>query len=204
MRKCFILFFSIISANVLAEDKADPFSKITIKSSCATFKKAANNKDLYCLQYKDNVLVKFADDSTISAAVMSIFFKKDKTKEIQKIVLKKNVVLKRPDQEAIADLAEIFVSDKLCKLKGNISITQKGNGKKVVPLKTTCSSARFKWGERELLLLGSRSKPVDTVIELADALKHRVFKRKSSINDKKTDECHKNTFGSGSQKNSSG
>lgn len=202
MYKYLILFLaSVVLSGVtfaIPAKKVDPFSKITIKSESATFQKNKGGNELYCLQYKDNVSVKFADNSKITAGILDIFLKKDKTKEVHKIVIRKNVLVRRSGQEAKADLAEIFVSDKLCKLKGNISITQRGDGKKNVPLKATCSSAQFKWSESEILLLGSRSKPVDTVIELADTLKRRAF-----VKDKKTNECDKNTSGSGGKKNSS-
>lgn len=151
----------------------NPFSKIQVKSQSAVFKRCKDS-DLFCLQYKTNVHVTFADNTTMTAQSLRVFVKTKHFKKledsseshVEKVVLQDCVKVNRKNQTVSADKVEILMANKRCYLEGNITVVQRKDGQKGIPVTAKCQKATLHWDDEELTLSGSAHKPVCTTIEL--------------------------------------
>lgn len=168
----YLVFLFFVITPCFAEEKKDPFSKITITSQSAFFGKAGPS--LFNVQYKKDVLVTLADSSTIKSDLLEASFRGKEA--LEKIVFKNNVFVTREHRKISADYVELIIEEKMCKLKGHVKIEQKKTDKDV-PLITECEEALVKWESDELTLVGSESSPVNTTIELGGKL--RLFGKKT-------------------------
>lgn len=166
-----LVVFLLVPVACLA---VDPFSKITVKSCSATFQKKKDATGIFCLKYKKNVHVTFADDTTISSDFLDVFVKNKKMKkldekakpELDRVVFKDNVKVNRKNQKVQADKVEVFVEKKLCKLEGNVKVEQFKQDKKDIPIVAECEKAYIHWEDDEITLEGDDENPVSTTIEL--------------------------------------
>lgn len=180
------LFFFITNYSCLA---VDPFSKITVTSGQAVFKKQKEKKKLaggtcFSLQYDTNVCVTFADETKITADHLQILVrvsdkktkeekkeKKEKSEEVERVLFTDNVCMKQNNRSVIADKVTLLVSEKTCLLRGNVTIEQTKENEKDIPMKTVCQQAKLNWDSDEVALEGSAKKPVSTTIALGGALR---------------------------------
>ena len=133
--------------------------------------------ELFLLEYKNNVHVKFADGTTIDSNSLKVLMRKKSKNSVEKIVFKKDVSLKRvagaQAQDLNADLVELFPEKKLCTLTGNVKVVQHDpkSDKKIIPFATTAHRAQFFWESEQIELEGGEDEPVSTVIKLEGKLK---------------------------------
>jgi len=172
-----IVLLCLLFTPCLAKEKTDPFSKITVKSKKALFKKVKDEKSKFHLQYKGDVLVTFADSTTIKSDKLELFVQSSSDSNVEKIIFKDNVHVNRNNQEVWADNAEIIVPKKICELSGHVKIKQTKQKEKDIPLCTECERARIVWGKDEVELVGDDNKPVSTTIEFC-SLGHILKKGK--------------------------
>ena len=170
-----ILILLITPLGLFAQD---PFSKITITSDSAVVRRLKKESDSFSLKYKDNVHVKFADETTIDSGSLKVLLKKKSKESIEKIIFKKSVFLKRDNQDVHADCVEIVPEKKLCLLTGNVKVTQKElkkldgkENKKNIPFIACANKAKFFWDSEEIQLEGDSKNPVSTIIKLEGKLK---------------------------------
>lgn len=184
MRKyIFLLVFFGALAGGEAFAGTNPFSKITVKSQKAIFQKElADAKDVARLEYSDDVHVTFADKTTVSSDFLEVFVATRPGTEVQRVVFKKNVRMKRLNQKVQADEIEVVVSKKMCELRGNVKVEQVKKKESDVPLKTKCGHATLRWDCEEVELIGSQAQPVSTTIELAGNLRKLQNKKQQKGN----------------------
>jgi lipopolysaccharide export system protein LptA len=181
MRLKILLFFALLSVGPRAHADSNPFSHITITSEKATGHRNHSNKNKMTIVYETNVQITLADETKISAEVLSIDLllekKESKQSPIEKVILKKNVLLKKENKVIRADEAQIIIPDSQCTFHGNVSIIQNKMNEKDVPFKTMCSQASFNWNDETIALEGSKSAPVLTTLELPKQKKSPKKKR---------------------------
>lgn len=176
-----------------AQQSVNPLSKITITSTRATCQKDKVNPQFFNFNYHGNVVVTFADQSTMTADQLEIIFEgKDLGKkflahdnnksaqpsttqsqqkpldQFKKVTASGHVTLTSQNRKAQAQKAEIILAQKLCTLTGNVTIRQKKTKPKEFPLTIESDQATLNLQTDELLFTGSESKPVNTVISLED------------------------------------
>jgi len=182
----------------------DPFSKVVITSLNASCTKDHNAKGLFIFQYRDNVRIMFADNSSVTADFLEITFdgqsekktnsaatqklQKSTTasiKNFKKIVLKNNVCIQNAQRKATADSAELFLAEQRCLLDGNVKIWQFKQAEKDIPVTIQSQKAALSLRTGEVKLLGSAIEPVCTTIVLEGhpSLKNKRIKNKN--NDKR-------------------
>lgn len=150
---------------------APPWSKIVVTSQKADCHPQEQSKNIYVFTYKENVRVDFSDNSTITSDQLEIIFDSKQTgssplSRFKKITFKDNVKLNRSNQKAQANSAELFLENQVCKLCGDVTITQTRSKQKDVPLEIKTNQALLNLKTQEVELEGSSNKPVTTVIEL--------------------------------------
>ena len=150
---------------------APPWSKIVVTSQKADCHPQDQSKSLFVFTYKENVRVDFSDNSTITSDKLEIIFDSKQTgssplSRFKKITFKDNVKLNRMNQKARANSAELYLEKQVCKLCGDVTITQTRNKQKDVPLEIKTNEAFLNLKTQEIQLEGSFAKPVTTVIEL--------------------------------------
>ena len=188
MNKIFPIFLfmagTILPAPAMLPKKetVNPLSKIIITSNRATCQKDIIIPQQYVFNYQENVVVTFADKSTITANNLEIVFdgkalgKKeapDTTKtnfldKFKKIIFCGNVVYTSQSRTVTAKKAELQLAEHICTLTGNVAIQQKKNAPKEIPITIESDEAKLNLQTQELLLSGSLEKPVNTVISLED------------------------------------
>lgn len=173
-------------------DSKNPLSKIVITSAKATCQKDTTNPHHYIFNYQEDVVVTFADQSTITAKNLEIVFdgknlKKSGTKKtsapekvmtdqpkdafldkFKKIIFSGKVMYTSQNRNLQADKAELKMNEHLCTLSGNVTISQKKTKAKEVPVTIASNEATLNLQTQELTLAGSPEKPVNTVISLED------------------------------------
>ncbi|MFH1832031.1 MAG: LPS export ABC transporter periplasmic protein LptC [bacterium] len=82
------------------------------------------------------------------------------------IIFKNNVQFNHINHHARADQAQLFPEQQLCKLSGNVIITQIKNKEKDVPVIIKTNVATINLVTQEVQLEGDCKKPVTTIIEL--------------------------------------
>ncbi len=187
MVKIFILFFLASSTftNTI-NTKPDPLSKIVITSNKAICQKKKDKKNSYLFTYLENVLVTFADKSTIKSDELELQLDTTQAKkkldsnitntdhpktnlsQFKKITFKNNVFIKRVNRTIQADRAELFLQQKKCQLFDNIKIEQTKINPKDLPMQTLCSQAMIDMQTEQITFLGDNQKPVSTTITLED------------------------------------
>lgn len=171
--------------------KIDPLSKIIITSKSAVCKKDKTQKNRFNFTYHENVLLTFADNSTIQSDDLEIEIDtsknqnktdlsstttsqnqklKPKTQDdlskFKKITFNKNLIVKSANRLITADKAELYLAQKICKLSGNIKIEQKKASEKDLPIATECNHAILNLQNDQITFLGREQKPVCTTIIL--------------------------------------
>lgn len=171
--------------------KIDPLSKIIITSNSATCKKDKTQKNRFNFTYHENVLLTFADNSTIQSDDLEIEIDTSKNQnktdlsstatsqnqklkhkrqedlsKFKKITFNKNLIVKSANRLITADKAELYLAQKTCKLSGNIKIEQKKASEKDLPITTECNYAMLNLQNDQITFLGQEQKPVCTTIIL--------------------------------------
>jgi len=148
----------------------------------ATCEKSKENGN-FLITYKDNVIIKLADESTIKADHLAITLKDTplshtqtescttEKKESQnplsmfeKIILKDNVKMAQKNRRIEADRIELLPGKKLCELYGNVKIRQIKEKAKDLPITAESSKAILDLNTQEISLLGDEKTPVTTTI----------------------------------------
>ncbi|MBU4269831.1 hypothetical protein KJ644_04790 [Candidatus Dependentiae bacterium] len=172
-----IIFIFLFFSKLNLSAKPNPFSKIEISSNSATVCKDSKIKNLFNFTYQENVLVKFADDSTAKAQELEVKLNTDKNTQvnkevkdnlslIEKITFKKNVVVQNENKTICADMAVIFPKSKICKFVGNVEIKQTKINPKDIPITTKCVQAKLNLITEEIIFSGSENIPVSTTISI--------------------------------------
>lgn len=187
-----ILIQTLLSLDLNAS--LNPLSKIVITSNRATCQKDKIIHHQYIFNYQENVLVTFADKSTITANNLEIIFegndlgekkttladspkinpdpnkppKSNFLDKFKKITLSGNVNFSGQNRTATSDKAELQLATNVCTLIGNVIITQRKTTSKEVPITIESSEAKINLKTQELLLSGVENKPVNTIISLED------------------------------------
>jgi lipopolysaccharide export system protein LptA len=168
--------------------KINPLSKIVITSKNAVCKKDNEQKNRFTFTYRDNVLLTFADSSTIQSDELEIEIDtsknlsktdfsatttvknskktQDDLSKFKKITFNKNLIVKSTNRLITADKAELYLAQKKCNLSGNIKIEQKKESAKDLPITTECDYAMLNLQTDRLTFLGQEQKPVCTTIIL--------------------------------------
>ena len=201
----FLIFFIFGSNKILMPKNnfnVDPFSKINIKSQNAVCQKNKDKPQTYFFTYQENVLVTFADNSTINSEILQIeldtsdFSKltnnnkpksekgnQDFSSVIKKIKFKNNVKLQNTNKTIEANVALVDLEKKNCYLSGNVKIEQKRikqNNSKDLPLTTYCNKACLNLETEKITLIGNTKKPVNTTIEI-EKKSMRLKKKKKRL-----------------------
>ena len=160
------------------------FSKIIITSDQATCSKDHKNSGCFVFQYKKNVMVTFADKSTVSADFLEVVFdskmKKNTTHASKKkqhhntaelnnfkqITFKNNVRIKNAQRSAQADQALLHLQDQRCVLEGNVKIVQTKEKEDDVPVEIKSQKAELNMTTGEVNFLGTSLDPVHTTVLL--------------------------------------
>ncbi|MBD3273399.1 hypothetical protein GF385_03570 [Candidatus Dependentiae bacterium] len=172
--KLFIILNFCFLFLIKPSNNKNPFSEIKITSKRAVCQKDKANKSVFNFTYIDNVEINFADGSFAKADKLSIKIntkkinnnEKNKTENIKKITLNKNVFLKRENRIIKTDKAEIFPTTKICKLSGNIKIEQTKKSEKDLPIITECQNAHLDLVTEKINFFGNKNKPVNSIIKL--------------------------------------
>ena len=184
-----ILLLLII--NITSYLGASPFSKIIITSKEAECSPVSGKKDYYRFIYRGNVSVVLADESKITAQEMVVLIHQGKQAHtspavavkkqkmvlpsaIKKISLEGGVCLDSEYDRVKARRAEVLSSENLCILRDNVSVVHKKQKRNDVPVTLSGSTARFNFVTKKLMFAGNKSKPVTTVIDLADMKKPAI------------------------------
>ena len=175
------------------QTNAHSLSKITITSNRATCQKDKTQPQLFIFNYQDNVVVTFADKSTITANQLEVIFegkdlgkklihdhkitstaiqaplsKQNPLEKFKKITAVGNVTLVNQNRTARAQRVELQLAQHLCTLIGNVTIAQKKTTLKEIPITIESDQATLNLQTDELAFAGSESKPVNTTISLDD------------------------------------
>lgn len=160
--------------------KNDLFSKVIVTSKRATCKKDPSIPGTFVFHYLENVIVTFADQTTIHADTVEIVFdgikqqkknlsssetippSKDFTQHFKKIQFSNNVYIKNGGRSITADKGIVDVPSKTCLLEGNVIITQSRTKKSDIPVTVQSNRARLNLTTMETVLEGSDAQPVHT------------------------------------------
>ena len=150
----------------------------------------AEHKECYCFEYKDDVKVTFADQSTITSDTLKILVFTEKTSKhdnnlpktiipsvIKKIDMNGNIKVKSLQDIIQADHAEIVSEKNICALRGNVRVEHSQQKQADMPVVLTSSCATFNLETKEVLFTGEEKNPVTTVIRLSS---HETSERKPS------------------------
>jgi len=184
----------------------DPFAKIVITSTnatCSKIKEANQIKDLFKFEYRDNVNVSFADQSTISSSFLTVLFdtsvpkktvnpsiKKNKNtskqalQNFKSITFETNVCLKKGSRKAVANSAKLFPQEQRCLLEGDVRIWQAKTKPTDVPVLIKSEKAELNLTTWQVNFIGSSQNPVSTTIVLEG---HPAFAKKTPVITKNND-----------------
>lgn len=207
MKKIASILLVLAPMWLLGEPQAsiNPLAKIIITSNRATCQKDCIIPQQFNFNYQENVLVTFADKSTITANNLEIVFEgKDlgpameaagRTKsnfldKFKKIVFSGNVIFTSQNRIAMAKKAELQLAEHMCTLTGNVIIKQKKTTEKEVPIAIESDEAKLNLLTHELLLSGSMEKPVSTVISLEDYAPLKKVTKSKRRKKKNRKSCH--------------
>lgn len=188
--KSFIFVVSLFAMVATQQASINPLSKITITSKRASCQKDKAQPQFFIFNYHDNVVVTFADKSTITTDQLEVIFEgKDLEKQLttrrqsqrptaatsakplekfKKVTASGNVVLTSQNRTATAQTAELLLAQHLCTLNGNVTIQQKKTSPKDFPITIQSNQATINLQTDELLFTGTEATPVNTVISLED------------------------------------
>jgi lipopolysaccharide export system protein LptA len=153
-----------------------PLSKIIITSDKAVCQKDDTKKNITTFTYQENVIVTFADKSSIHSDELELqidtskttTFEQNKTEQFKKITFKHNVCAKRENRILKADIAELYLKEKMCKLIGKVHIKQMKEKIKDIPIDTFCNHATLNLETEYISFEGTKKTPVCTTIELSE------------------------------------
>ncbi|MCK4265243.1 LPS export ABC transporter periplasmic protein LptC [Candidatus Babeliales bacterium] len=164
-------------------------SKITICSKSAICSQNKEKKELK-INYKDNVVVTLADNTTIKSNVLEILLESSSlstikpdlnsaadSSQIKKVAFNGSVAVQQQNRKLFADSANIYPQQKQCKLSGNVKIQQTKKLDTDIPLTTRANVATLDLNTNELVLLGNQNTPVSTVINIDN---HPLVKKLST------------------------
>lgn len=173
----FILFF-IFFSNLYS---IDPLSKINISSKTLKLSIEEDESKNLSMEYKENVHVVLADETTINSNFLKFVLDKSITgdkaenssdkqnneiSKIKKIFLEDNIVYSSKNRTVKADKAELFVEDKKFYLKGNVEVSQKKEKPKDLPIVIKGEEVKIDLNKDEVLICGTEDKVVETSIDL--------------------------------------
>jgi len=154
-----------------------PLDQIDITASTLTCEK--KDPELV-ITYKDNVVIKCADGSTLTSDTFELCLKElpgkekpgEKKKEMGVDMFKTarcsgNVNLVSANRSAHADTVDVDIATRECTLRGNVSIKQIKEKDDDIPLTTTCNEAFINLETKSVTLSGQTETPVSTSISLA-------------------------------------
>lgn len=152
----------------------DPFSKITITSQQMRCYRVPNQKKVFTFDYQENVKAIFADQSVITANILTVIFDTKKTptagsqpnnqlSQFQSITFEGNVKVVRQKNIVTADKAEISLNDNSCRFLGNVRVEQRDQKMPIV-LTSNCAFLNLKTDV--VTFSGSQVEPVSTIINL--------------------------------------
>ncbi|MBY0353160.1 LPS export ABC transporter periplasmic protein LptC [Candidatus Babeliales bacterium] len=152
----------------------DPFSKITITSQQMRCYPAPNQKKAFTFDYQENVKATFADQSFITANLLSVIFDTKKTltgddtsknqlSQFQSIIFEGNVKVVRQKNTVTADKAEVLLVNNTCRFLGNVRVEQH-DPKMPMVLTSNCAFLNLKTDV--VTFSGSQVEPVSTTINL--------------------------------------
>ena len=158
----------------------DLFSKVIITSKRATCKKNSALPQTLAFNYLDNVIVTFADQSTVKADTLEIIFdditqQKKKSQKLpaphgaknfkdhfKKVEFRNNVRINRAQHSIAADKGLFNVADNTCRLEGNVIIKQAKTKDSDIPVTVQSNRATLNLATMETVLEGSDAQPVHT------------------------------------------
>ncbi len=154
----------LLTTSILA--KVDPLSKIIITSQEAVCTK---NAQLLNINYKKNVFVTLADNSTIKSHNLEVNLENSLTKNLsfKQAVFSGSVKIIKDNRSILADIVTVNLKDKTCLLSGNVTIEQLKNNKDL-PLITKSNSALLDLNTQKITLNGNKETPVSTTIIIED------------------------------------
>lgn len=197
----FLLLLSVFVVNQANANTKLPLSQLSItsKKMVGSVVKGADgkkNKGEYFIEYSENVRVLLADSTEATAQKLDVILnryasKSKKNKQLKEkdtldsslykqVVLHGDVHLKRKDHIVVADKAEFLVPKQVCKVSGNVRITQLANSTGAIPFVTETNTAYLDLTSEKLVLVGSEYKPVSTILTFPTDPKKQL-KVKSSI-----------------------
>ncbi len=184
-------------------EKIDPLSKITVTSPKAIGKVDQHNKKVFTFSYQGGVKTVFADGSEITSQQLDLCIDKDGvatkdvvsslTKEVRhdiasqlkKISFINNVCIKHNKQTILADTVDLDPQKRCCTLQGNVSVSQNKVKNSDVPISMKSDKAILSLDTGTVTFLGSRAKPVNTVINITNV---NLFEKKEKSKKKKREQ----------------
>jgi len=201
MRRCLVnkgavivlsIWCSACFGGVHHRQAVDPLSKIVVTSTDAICTKSPGKSGQYTFQYRNNVHVTFADQSTITADFLEIVLDTKKANARQsiqapdlnnfkQITLTGNVRITSTHRQASADTARVFLTDQRVILEGNVKILQSKQKVHDIPVVIESSKAELSLRSGQAHLLGNAVTPVSTTIVLRDQLLPRRSPHSSTV-----------------------
>lgn len=198
-------YIALLWTAAMPQASINPLSKIVITSNRATCQKDQADPNFFIFNYHENVVITFADKSTITADSLEVVFEgqslgkkivpaqKTRTKKTQQTIAKQspmekfkritlsgNVTLINQNRKAQANKAELYLNEHRCMFTGNVIIQQQKTTAKEIPIKIESEQATLDLQTDEVLFTGSAINPVNTVISLEgyEPLQKKQKKRK--------------------------
>ncbi|QQR48654.1 hypothetical protein IPF37_03760 [bacterium] len=152
----------------------DPFSKITIISQQVRCYQAPDQKKVFVCDYEKDVKATFADNSVVTANLLTVLLDTKKTATadqptnnklslFKSITFQHNVKVVREKNIVTADRAEMLLHDMTCRFFGNVCVEQ--NDQKV-PIVLKSNEAFLNLKTNIVTFSGSQTEPVSTIINL--------------------------------------
>jgi lipopolysaccharide export system protein LptA len=154
----------------------DPLSKIVVTSNDAVCTKDSQRSGMFTFQYRNNVRVTFADNSSITADFLEIMLDAKKTaahkqqspdiSNFKQITFTGHVKLINAQRKAMSDSARVFLAEQRMVLEGNVRIWQHKQKPNDIPVVIRSSQAELSLLSGQAHLLGDALNPVSTTIVL--------------------------------------
>jgi lipopolysaccharide export system protein LptA len=155
----------------------DPLSKIVVTSTDAVCAKDIQRPGIFRFQYRNNVRVHFADNSSITADFLEIILDSKKAaahngklspdiSNFKQITFTGHVKLVSAQRKAEADAAHVFLIDQRVVLEGSVKIWQCKQKLSDIPVAIQSSRAELSLLSGQVHLFGDTLNPVSTTIVL--------------------------------------
>lgn len=197
-----VLFFrAVLAATWLASLPVfvfcvDPFSKITITSQQMRCYPAPDQKKVFICDYQKDVKATFADNSVVTANLLTVLLDTKKTAKpdqpvnnklslFKSIIFQDQVKVVREKNTVTADKAEVLLHDMTCRFFGNVRVEQHDQK---VPIVLQSNEAFLNLKTNIVTFSGSQAEPVSTIINLE---KHAEEARARRLNRIRKKRCKK-------------